>query len=74
LATWFELDPAGEHVRDIVEVADDDQTAGSGVDDIVDPLAQSTAGSDYVKGPQQPRILTFRKLMELIPGQRRHLA
>ena len=37
---------------DVVGVADDDQAAGAGVDDVVDPLAQGAAGRDHVEGPQ----------------------
>ena len=47
-----ELDPAGEQVGDVVEVADDDQAAGPRVDDVVDPLAQGAAGRDDVECPQ----------------------
>ena len=33
-------------------VADDDQAAGAGVDDVVDALAQRAARRDHVEGPQ----------------------
>jgi hypothetical protein len=39
-------------VGDVVELADDDQAAGTGVDDVVDTLAQSAARGDYVKGSE----------------------
>ncbi len=44
-----QLDSAGEQVGDLVELADDDQPAGTGVDDVVDSLAQRAAGGDYVE-------------------------
>ena len=44
---------------DLVELADDDQPAGAGVDDVVDALAQGTAGGDDIQGPEKPGILTF---------------
>ena len=37
---------------DIVEVADDDQATRPGVDDVVDPLAQSASRGDHVEGPE----------------------
>ena len=42
------------------------------VDDVVDSLAQRAARCDDVEGPQQPGVLPFRKLLKLIPRQRRH--
>jgi len=59
-------------VRDVVKVGDDKQAARAGVDDVVDSLAEGTARGDYVQRSKKAGILTFGKLMELIPGQRRH--
>ncbi len=44
----------------VARVADDNQPAGARMDDVVNTLAQGTAWSDNVQGPQQPGILTFR--------------
>ena len=52
---------------DVAGVADDDQAAGAGVDDVVDPLAQGAARRDDVEGPEEPGILPFRQLVKLIP-------
>ncbi len=45
-----EPDPAGEHEGEVLGLADDDQSTGSGVDDVVDALAKRGAGSDGVDG------------------------
>jgi len=37
------------------------------VDDVVDPLAERSAGCDNIQCSDQPGILTFRKLMKRIP-------
>ena len=61
------LNPAREKVRDVVGIADDDQAAGAGMDDVVDALAQGAARRDDVKRSEKPGILTFRQLVKLIP-------
>ena len=65
-----ELDPAREQERDLVGLGDQDQAAGARVDDVVDPLAQRSAGRDHVERPQEPGILTRLQLVQLIPDVR----
>ena len=62
-----ELDPAGEQVRDVVGVADDDQPAGTGVDDVVDSLAQSAARERPHRGPSGAGDLDVLKAREAHP-------
>ena len=59
-----ELDPAGEQVGDVARVADDDQAAGAGVDDVVDPLAQRAARARRRRAPSvagDPDVPTTRE-------------
>ena len=36
----------------IVELADNDQASGTGVDDVVDPLAEGSSGGDNIEGSE----------------------
>ena len=47
-----ELDPTRKQMGDVFGLADHDQSAGAGMDDVVDPLAQRPPGSDDVECPQ----------------------
>ena len=44
-----ELDAAGEEERELLGVADDDQAAGAGVEDVVDALAERRARRDHLE-------------------------
>ena len=37
---------------DLVELTDDDQATGTGVDDVVDALPQGPAGGDNIEGSE----------------------
>src|SRR5215218_2889087 len=68
-----ELEPTGEEEGEIVGVADDDQAAGTGVDDVVDSLAQRRPGGDHLECLDEPGLLARLELLfELFPGTWRH--
>ena len=51
----------------------DDQPAGAGVDDVVDPLAQRGPGRDHLERLDEPGLLARLELLfELFPGTWRH--
>ena len=60
-------DAAGEQERELVGIADDDQAAGAGMDDVVDPLADRGAGRDHLQRLDQPGLLPRFELIELFP-------
>src|SRR3954454_21415019 len=60
-----ELDAPGKQVRDVSRIADDDQTAGARVDDVVETLPERPPGRDDVQCSEKPGILTFRQLVKL---------
>ena len=67
------LMPAGEQEGELVRVADDDQTAGAGVEDVVDPLAQRGAGGDHLQRLDEPGLLARSEISSrLFPGTWRH--
>ena len=51
------LMPAGEQEGELVGVADDDQAAGAGVDDVVDALAHRGARRDHLERLDEPGLL-----------------
>ena len=53
-------------------LADDEQAAGAGVEDVVDPLTECRAGGDHLQSFDQPGLLTTLELCELITGSLRH--
>jgi hypothetical protein len=59
-------------VGDVVEVGDHEQATGARVNDVVYALTERAARGDNVQGSEKAGILTFGKLVELIPRQRRH--
>jgi hypothetical protein len=62
-----QADTAGEQERELVRIADDDQAAGAGVDDVVDPLAHGRAGGDHLQCLDKPGLLPRFELIELFP-------
>jgi hypothetical protein len=50
-----------------IRVADDDETAGPGVDDVVDPLTHRSAWGDHLQCLDQPGLLPRLELSELFP-------
>ncbi len=67
-----ELEAAAEQEGDLLRLADDDQSARRGVDDVVDALAEGGAGRDHVERPQEPRILVHQPRIRIVPGCQRH--
>jgi hypothetical protein len=53
-----ERDAAGEQERELRRIADHDQRAFVGADDVVDPLAQVCAGRDSRDGVEQLGLAT----------------
>ena len=68
----FELDAAREQERELLRVANDDEAAGLGVDDVVDPLTERRAGSNHLQRLYEPGLLACFELSELFPGSRGH--
>ncbi len=69
-----ETEPAGEQEGDLLRLAENDQAAGRGVNDVVDALAKRRARGDHVEGLEHPRVLTRLRVSLLVPGSRRHPA
>ena len=61
------LIPPENRNDELVGVADHDQAAGAGVDDVVDPLAHRGAGCDHLERLDEPGLLPRFELDELFP-------
>src|SRR4051812_24602889 len=67
-----ELDASGEQEAELVMVADHQEPARVGVEDVVQALAERGAGRDHLQRLDEPGLLTALELVELIPGSLRH--
>jgi hypothetical protein len=56
-----ELDPAGKQRRELVLVADDDQSSGPREHDVVHPVPQGCAGRDHLEGSEESGFLASVK-------------
>ncbi len=54
-----EPDSAGKHEGEVLCFADDNQSAGTGMDNVVDAFAELGTRCDRVYGTEQPGILTL---------------
>ncbi len=65
-----ELHPAGQQWRQLVLVADDDQRARVGLDDVVDALPQGGSRRDHLERPEKSGLLSRLKLSKLFSNSR----
>ena len=65
-----ELDPAREQKAQLLRLADADQGARLGLNDVVQALSDRRARGDHLQCPDQPGFLPSLKLCDVIPGVR----
>jgi hypothetical protein len=65
-----ELDAARQQEAELLRLPQADEGAGSALDDVVQSLPYCRAGSNHLKGPNEPRFLPRLELCDIVSGVR----